>query len=144
MEEAVRSAEQEHARIKRAMRRAERLMGIEGRFQVSVLFDPGFDGDGYVDVDGSVSVYRTACVTVAQWDYARATMRWFPRMTQGISDTDVLAIAVHEYVHILLNPVDRHLKAKNKHTRDNECATENLTRAILAAAEIDFPEFPES
>jgi hypothetical protein len=74
-------------------------------------------------------------------------MRWYMRTCTGRSDDYLLCVAIHELVHILLNPLDSLFAslpdAENEHmalvhSQHNEFATESVARAICVAAGIDY------
>ena len=81
--------------------------------------------------DGADTIAETA----PQWEYRIATIIW--NVEVGVSQTDekIERVVIHELVHALMSPLWSELSAaqQNKLAKQNELATENVTRAIQAA-----------
>lgn len=137
--------EDHEQRVKNALCEAERLLGIEGRYELSIIFEWGHDGDGQVDEDGATNVSLTTAVTNAQWQYMRARIRFHMPVIAASSDERLFAVVVHEIVHVLLNPLDSFTilsgddPRANDASKANEYTTETVTRAILSAAGRPYP-----
>ena len=71
----------------------------------------------------------TACETVAKWEYSGATMTWNIDNIVGTKRHQLEELIIHEYVHILLSPIDNFVP--RKHTALTEFTTENLARLLV-------------
>lgn len=115
---------------------AAEMLGMQYQYELTHIFDDGHDGDDAVEGSEIPQVYTTCAVTTAQWQYKRAQIRWYLPICATHSDESLFTVAVHELVHVLLNPVDS-LLPEDEHgwySERNEFATESVTRAILTAA----------
>lgn len=132
-------------RVNDALIYAQQIMGIRGKYELTVIYDWGFEGDAAVDQEGVTQVTTTCAITNAHWQYMKAKIRWLMPIVVGISDNRLLATAVHELVHVLLNPLDSfHIfpgddPRANDATKANEFTTESVTRALLCAAGKPYP-----
>jgi hypothetical protein len=66
--------------------------------------------------------------TSAEWEYRSATIRWYLGRTATLADTDLEITAIHELSHVLLAPMESHVK--NRYTEQAEFAVENTARLI--------------
>lgn len=119
-------------RIQRITARLEKLFGLDQEWAIKHYFDPGYDGDGEIEEGGksSVSVYTTTAVTAAAWQYKRANIRWFLGTCCKQSDEDLRAVAIHEYVHCLNNPIACNLKHNKYIVVMEEHATELIAQVF--------------
>lgn len=73
---------------------------------------------------------HTVCAdTQPLWQYRTAKIRWYMPAIARLTDAELEVTVVHEYVHILLGPVQEHLLAK--HGDLLEMVTENVARALI-------------
>src|SRR5580704_8044724 len=102
MESAMRTAQEK--RVTRIANLAAKTMGMAEQFELEYVFTD-FDDDGQ---SGSniATVYMTAAKTEAQWQYKRARVTWYLGRIVSLSDERLFAVAVHEFVHVLLNSLD--------------------------------------
>lgn len=68
--------------------------------------------------------------TNAKWEYREATIRWFLPTCATLTDAQLEATVVHELVHVLLAPMESHVK--DRHGEQCEYAVESVARAFLA------------
>lgn len=135
----VKMRREQEQRVEKMTDECLELMGLTGRYELEVIYDWGLDGDMAVDPEGNTMVHLTCCATLAQWQYSRARLRWFMPRVVTITDHRLRAVVVHEIIHIVLNPIDSLLKSGAQSETNNEKATEDMTRVVLAAAGIDYP-----
>src|SRR5579872_6047859 len=76
--------------------------------------------------DDDTIIADTSC----NWEYRDATITWFLPICAAQSDDELLATAIHEYVHILLAPIESDCTAPDK---VKEYAVESVAKMILAA-----------
>ena len=73
----------------------------------------------------------TACETAAKWEYSSATMTWNLDNIVGTKRHQLEELILHEYVHILLGPLDEYIPNKAHATARCEFVTENLARLLI-------------
>ena len=110
--------------------RLEKELGLDGWLTIRHQFHPGFDGDHTIDSDGNATVYKTTAITTPQWEYRFATITWYLKTAVTQTDQELEAVAIHEYIHILLAPVTTLLPIKPLHTKLEEYVTECLMRLV--------------
>lgn len=135
---AIKNREAIVDRITEIADEAAQLVGMLDQFELTYLFDEGHDGDNVSGSGNQIPQVSVTCaVTTAQWQYKRAKIRWFLPICATLTDERLFAVAVHELVHVLLNPLDSLLPEEDDdhwYADRNEFATESVTRAILTAA----------
>lgn len=72
---------------------------------------------------------HTIADTEAYWQYRHARIRWFLPAVIRLDDADLDECIVHEYVHVLLSPVEGRIPAK--YGEQSEFAVESLAQAII-------------
>ena len=75
-------------------------------------------------------------VSETQWEYRQADITWALTDVAAASDEELEKICIHEYMHILLGPLEEFLPKKSQ--KQEEFAVESLTRAIMAARSVSF------
>jgi hypothetical protein len=81
---------------------------------------------------------RVAAEAFPDWEYRQASILWQLCVVATITDEELHATMIHEVVHCLTAPLWNSLPTLAKHfDRLNELATENVTRAILAALTVE-------
>lgn len=70
--------------------------------------------------------------TSASWEYRCATIRWYLGRVATLDDNDLENSVVHEYVHVLLAVMEKHLPERYRNSENSEHAVENITRALTA------------
>jgi hypothetical protein len=113
-------------RIQNICETLEQEFGLDGWCQITHRYDTGMDGDTSDD-DG---VNQTTACTTTQWQYRQAQIRWYLPMAATTSDESLELIAIHEYVHVLLDPIYSVLPTKPGIDKLNEYVTECLCRVI--------------
>lgn len=74
---------------------------------------------------------RIVAETVADWEYRQARIKWYLPVIAGLDDDELLADAVHEYVHVLTASMESEIHAK--HAKQCEFAVESIARVLLRA-----------
>ena len=117
------------ARLERITKQLESEYGLDGWLDVRHVFDTGYDGDTTLENDGSQMVYPTTAITTPSFKYRCARIRWFLNVAAPQSDSDLEAIATHEYMHAVLAPltIPHH---KSMSADMEELVAETLTRII--------------
>ncbi len=84
-------------------------------------FDPRIDGD------------RVVCDTACDFEYRQATFVWNSHQVATMLDDELEQTAIHEVVHCLNAALWESLSEnqKNKLSKLNELATENVARVII-------------
>ncbi len=76
---------------------------------------------------------RTVAETTADWEYRQASIHWYLPIVANLSDEELVETAIHEYVHVLLDPIHDELPDRKGIDRLNEFVTQCLTKMVLAA-----------
>jgi hypothetical protein len=74
----------------------------------------------------------TGAETISRWEYRSATINWYLPSLIRCPPDDLELTVVHEYCHILLAPLECHMK-KSGEGEVSEFTTESVARAILKA-----------
>jgi hypothetical protein len=69
--------------------------------------------------------------TASQWKYRYAEVTWYLYAVLRASDRSLFATVVHEYVHVLIAPIEHFLPPKASDL--DEFAVESVTRALMSA-----------
>lgn len=79
--------------------------------------------------------------TFAFWEYSTATIKWWLGHVATCARADIESAVVHEYVHCLLNSMERQVPEAKRNNECCEYAVENVTKALLAqdAAGVEQP-----
>lgn len=73
--------------------------------------------------------------THPQWEYKQASIIWYMPKVAAIDDDELEAAVVHEFVHVLLAPMETWAREQKKcPTQAFEFAVESVTQAILKVA----------
>lgn len=126
----------ERARVEAIVDEAAALLGMNSEYELTYIYDAGASGDDSIADEGYCALSAVTAVTTAHWQYKRARIRWYLQMTAMQTDNRLFATAVHELVHLLLNPLDSLLDtaADPVYAAMNEYTCETITRAIMFAA----------
>jgi hypothetical protein len=111
------------ARIKKITKELEEQLGLGGWLTIKHLFDEGMDGDKAVGEDGLVIGTKVTAITTATWQYRQAKITWFLGTSVGATDNYLRQTAIHEYIHILMQPVTSFLF---QYLREDEAAIESI------------------
>lgn len=77
---------------------------------------------------------RAVAETKTDWEYRQATIIWYLPQAALLDTEDLERVAVHEYIHIFLDPLYKLIPDSDDHVATfNEYVTENLTRMVYAA-----------
>ncbi|MGZ4518814.1 MAG: hypothetical protein ACXVGB_00150 [Mycobacteriaceae bacterium] len=110
-------------RIRRLVKKWEPLLALPG-VDVHHAFIANFkEGD---------DEFWTPAECEADPQYRSARIKWFMHSVARLADEDLEEVLVHEYVHILLSPLDKFLKKGS--TDPCELATQNVALALLGVA----------
>ena len=71
----------------------------------------------------------TACTCQAKWEYSQATMCWNLDAVIGIKRHQLEELIIHEFVHILLGPIQEFIP--DKQVKREEFVTENIARLLI-------------
>lgn len=71
--------------------------------------------------------------TDGDWQYRAAAIEWNLPAVARITDETLEEVAIHEYVHVLLNPMEELLPQKGEASKMNEFAVESITRMVQAS-----------
>ena len=79
---------------------------------------------------------RVTAETKSDWEYRQATILWNVESVMLLDDDQLSATIIHEFVHVLIDPLWSALTAaqQDRFNKIHEFCTENVARAILAAA----------
>lgn len=95
------------------------------------LLDPRWMRVEHVFIEGENDEdHTTLADTTANWQYGEAKIRWFLPTMLRLSDSEIEATIVHEYVHVLLSPVEERIPGK--YDEMTEYAVESIARAIIS------------
>ncbi len=79
--------------------------------------------------------------TVAKWQYRYAEITWNLYNVMMVEDETLYGTMIHEYIHVLLAPLDEHLPLTKPHvTKQNEFAVESVAQALLHALRTPPPK----
>lgn len=107
------------ATVLRLAEKWQALLGLD-RIKIEYVFVESFHDDGH----------SVIADTEAFWEYHLAKIRWFlPAMIRE-TDEGIEEDLVHELVHVLLNPIERHVPTKLDEQK--EFTVESVTQAILS------------
>lgn len=120
-------------RIERITAGLETELGLDGWLQISHIFDTGYDGDSALDDEGSSSIYGTTAISTPLWRYRCGKVRWFLNVAAPQTDDDLILVAIHEYLHILISPITSPVPHKSVAADLEEYAVESITRVIARA-----------
>lgn len=140
-------------RVEETTSRLEKKLGLSAWWRIKHIFSETPDGAAAVPTDGPLSVNRTTACTVAQWEYRQAEITWYLPSVMQHTDEFLAWIAIHEYIHMLLSPIDGFLfdylrddestvdqiRTLGHHGRLNEYVTETLARVVLLAMGEEIP-----
>src|ERR1035437_10206812 len=118
----------------------EHELGLDGWLQICHHFSVGYDGDESLDDEGLATVYKTTATTTTQWEYRYALIRWYLTTAATQTDDDLIAVALHEYLHIILSPIATLLPSTEERPgvdKLEEFVTESLMRVIGHARGMD-------
>lgn len=73
---------------------------------------------------------RVACTTKTDWEYRQAALQWNLPTVARLTDKDIEDIAVHEFIHVLMAPLDEFLPDKPHVSKLGEFVTESIARVI--------------
>lgn len=107
-------------RIERAAKKWTKVLAIE---HLSILHKR-LDASDPDDAD-SVAFTRTS------WQYESASIHWHVPKVCCYNDEELDWVMVHELCHVLLDPMEQHVK--DTHLKDREFAVTRVAKAILAA-----------
>ena len=80
------------------------------------------------------------CVTKALWKYRTVTFHVYLATAGTASDESLFFVMVHEWVHVITSGLFPYLKS-GRHVEDIiERTTEDITRTLMAALQLDLPE----
>lgn len=71
----------------------------------------------------------TIAKTTSAWQYRHGTIQWFLPACQQISDEELESSVIHEFVHVLINPLCV-VSESGDLDLQHEYATETITRAF--------------
>lgn len=74
---------------------------------------------------------RIVAETKADWEYRQVSLRWFLCEIVSLDDADLAGVALHEYVHVLLAPMESEVPAR--FAKQCEFAVESMTLALQHA-----------
>lgn len=78
---------------------------------------------------------------VGKWQYRYAEITWNLYTVMAAEDLTLIKTAIHEYVHVLLAPIDKHIPLSKPHvTEANEFAVESVAQAIVRALRTPPPD----
>ena len=109
------------ARIERLASEWEPRLDLPGITVIHRYFE-NFGGDNDSGIIAETEVHYV---------YRDAVIRWYMPAVVRLDDTDLEDCLVHEYVHVLIAPMELHIPEKFK-GEQNEFAVENMARALLA------------
>lgn len=75
---------------------------------------------------------RVAAETITDWEYRQASIHWYLPTMSKMTDEEVEATIIHEFVHVLQAPLLDLLPDKKKTDKMSEFTTQSLTLAIMA------------
>jgi hypothetical protein len=133
-QEAVRT------RILKITTALERELGLDGYLTIRHNFATGYDGDDSLDNEGLATVYKTTATTTPQWEYRYALITWYIATAATQTDDELIAVALHEYLHIILSPIATLLPSTEERPgidKLEEFVTESLMRVIGHARGMD-------
>ena len=107
-------------RIQKITTSLERELGLDGWLQITHRYDSGFDSEET----------GTTAETFAQWEYRCALITWFLPVAATQTDAELESVALHEYMHCLLNPITTLMPKGRGVDKLEEFVTESLMRVI--------------
>lgn len=126
-------------RIEKITADLEQKLGIGLWWKIHHHFVEGHDGDCETDDEGKVSVFTTTACTTTQWEYRQAKITWYLSRAAALDDDWLIFVAIHEYVHVLNNPMAQLIPVKPINGKLEEFATESLARVIAKGFGYDVP-----
>ena len=87
-----------------------------------------------------MDVEETACVTKADFQYRQCKFFWYLPSIGCATDAEIEFIAIHEFCHLLMSPLNDCMKSGTHVDKLVELATENWTRAIMSATGRKLPD----
>lgn len=115
---------------------ADKRAELEGRVKFIVenlveAFDMGWI-EVYCRFDDTNDPDRTLCKTTGEWKYRRAALEWSLPQVALNSDEEICGTAIHELVHVLIEPLFGSLKeSEQERLADlNEFSTESVSRVL--------------
>jgi len=103
-------------RIKKYIKKWLKPMGL-GWYKVDIFYNRMPDKD----------INDASATTECMWQYRKANVNFYTCVTVGLSDEELENIVIHEFVHILLNPL---YQENERMSLQNEYATETIARAF--------------
>lgn len=120
-------------RIERITSQLESELGLDGWLDIRHIFDAGYDGDTTLSDDGSSQIYPTTAITTPSWRYRCGKIRWFLATAAPQTDDELILVAVHEYLHLLIAPITSPPPHKSVAADLEEYAVESIARVIARA-----------
>lgn len=77
--------------------------------------------------------HLTVADTEAFWEYRAARITWYLPSVVRLDEKGIEGCLVHELVHVLLGPIERHIP--NKRNEQSEFAVESVSRALISLYE---------
>jgi len=138
-------------RVEKLTAELENELGLSGWWRIKHVFSELPDEASAEGGTGSAA--RTTAMTSTLWHYRQAEITWFLPSVAIIDDDYLEWVAVHEYVHILNDPLasflfdylrddestTEQLRVLGHHANMTEFVTENLCRVIQRARGKDVP-----
>ena len=125
----VYDAEEHKARVLRITGEIESWLDLGG-IDIKHQFHDGHYEDHTQEEEYGV----TTATTIVRWEYRFARIQWFLASVAIATDDELYRVALHEYVHVLMGPLQDCFKS-NHMAKLEERATEDIFRAIASAKE---------
>jgi hypothetical protein len=140
-------------RVEKITAELETDLGLNLWWRIKHTFSELPEGAEAGGASGTGVATRTTAMTSTLWHYRQAEITWFLPSVASIDDDYLEWVAVHEYVHILNDPLasflfdylrddestTEQLRTLGHHANMTEFVTENLCRVIQKARGKEVP-----